>query len=259
MHKVVDATKDAGLGSILDPSAGRPIWRATREKLFQVLNQVGGGLGDYVLIQAAIDAKDPLVVIDGFGGSASYDLDEVDDAAGPIRERVYEIMKACLEPGSLLLPPLQAINALKELPLTQWIVEMEAIYFDISPEMGLQAQQPTGFSVLSTLGFVYHHFLLYFISTVYTSDLEFYKQFLENDGVPFRLQPSAYLAQFRIALTAKCEHFVDCIRSFDADTKETQRCPLHLRESRRQICHRLHADRKLEAQERNHGGLQSKT
>jgi hypothetical protein len=28
------------------------------------------------------------------------------------------------------------------------------------------------------------------------------------------------LAQFRIALTAKCEHFVDCFRSFDTDTKE---------------------------------------
>jgi hypothetical protein len=28
------------------------------------------------------------------------------------------------------------------------------------------------------------------------------------------------LAHFRIALTAKCEHFVGCFRSFDADTKE---------------------------------------
>ena len=68
-------------------------------------------------------------------------LDEIDDATGPIREKGYEIMKACLEPGSLLLPPLRAINALKEIPLTQWVVEMDAIYFDISPEMGLQAQQ----------------------------------------------------------------------------------------------------------------------
>jgi hypothetical protein len=57
------------------------------------------------------------MAIDGFGGLAGYDLAEVDDATGPIRERVYEIMKACLEPGSLLLPPLRAINALKELPL----------------------------------------------------------------------------------------------------------------------------------------------
>jgi hypothetical protein len=101
-----------GLGSILDPSVGRPIWIALREKLFQVLNQVGGGLSDYV-IQAAIDAKDPRMAIGGFGGLAGYDLAEVDDATGPIRERVYEIKKACLEPGSLLLPPLRAINALK--------------------------------------------------------------------------------------------------------------------------------------------------
>ena len=62
MHKVIGATKDAGLDSILDPSAGRLIWRATREKLFQVPNQVGGGLGDYV-IQAAIGAKKPLMAI----------------------------------------------------------------------------------------------------------------------------------------------------------------------------------------------------
>jgi hypothetical protein len=65
----------------------RPIWRAARENIFQTLNQVGGGLGDYV-IQTAIDAEDPLMVIDGFGGSAGYDLDEIDDdAAGPIREK----------------------------------------------------------------------------------------------------------------------------------------------------------------------------
>jgi hypothetical protein len=58
-----------------------------------------------------------------------------------LRERVYEIICANLEPGSLLLPPLRAINAIKELPLYEWITEMGAIYFDISPEMGLQAQQ----------------------------------------------------------------------------------------------------------------------
>jgi hypothetical protein len=94
MHKVIEAAKDAGLDSILDPAVGR-IWRSLRKKLFQVLNQVGGGLGDYV-IQAAIDAKDLLMIIDGFGGLAGYDLDEIDDATGPIREKVYEIMKACL-------------------------------------------------------------------------------------------------------------------------------------------------------------------
>jgi hypothetical protein len=179
-------------------------------------SQVGGGLGDYV-IQAAIDAKDPLVVIDGFGGPAGHDLDEIDGAAGRIREKVYEIIKVCLEPGSLLLPPLRATNALKELPLTQWVVEMDAIYFDISPEMGLQAQQDFQSLVYSDLLAIISFFTLF---QLYTSDLGFCKQFLENDGAPFRLQPSAYLAQFRIALTAKCEHFVDCFRSFDADAKE---------------------------------------
>jgi hypothetical protein len=57
MHKVIEATKDTGLDSILDPSAGRPIWRVAREKLFQVLNQVGGGLGDYVIQAASIDVR----------------------------------------------------------------------------------------------------------------------------------------------------------------------------------------------------------
>jgi hypothetical protein len=37
--------------------------------------------------------------------------------------------------------PLRATNAIKELPLTDWVMEMGAIYFDINPEMGLQAQQ----------------------------------------------------------------------------------------------------------------------
>jgi hypothetical protein len=171
------------------------------------------------VIHAANGAGDPLVVIDGFGGLAGYDLDEIDDATGPIREKVYEIIKACLEPGSLLLPPLCAINALKELPLTQWIVEMDAICFDISPEMGLQAQQDFQSLVYSDLFTTISFFALF---QLYTSDLEFYKQFLENDGLPFRLQPSAYLAQFRIALAAKCQMRAphrDCFRSFDADTK----------------------------------------
>jgi hypothetical protein len=30
---------------------------------------------------------------------------------------------------------------MKEMPLYEWILEMDAIYFDINPEMGLQAQQ----------------------------------------------------------------------------------------------------------------------
>jgi hypothetical protein len=98
-------------------------------------------------------------------------------------------MKACLEPGGLLLTPLRAINAIRELPLTQWIVEMDAIYFDISPEMGLQAQQDFQSIVYSDLFTTISFFALFQLNT---SDLEFYKQFLENDGVtasPFAYNP----------------------------------------------------------------------
>ena len=67
--------------------------------------------------------------------------------------------------------------------LYEWILEMDAIYFDINPEMGLQAQQD-----FQTL--VYEHlytiisFLILFQQ--YANDYEFFQQFLNNDGVPFR-------------------------------------------------------------------------
>ena len=92
---------------------------------------------------------------------------------------------------------------------------MDAIYFDINPEMGLQAQQD-----FQTL--VYEHlytiisFLLLFQQ--YASDYEFFQQFLNNDGVPFRMQASVYLQQLRIALTARCGHFIECFRLFDEET-----------------------------------------
>ena len=84
--------------------------------MLTTLNQVGGGLGDY-MSQAASDAGNTLKVIDGFGGLLGYDLALIDTACGPIRERVYEIICANLEPGSLLLQSLRQINAAKDLPL----------------------------------------------------------------------------------------------------------------------------------------------
>jgi hypothetical protein len=182
--------------------------------VFTTLNQVGGGLGDY-MSQASIEGGTPLKVIDGYGGLLGYDLELIDTASGPIRERVYEIIRANLEPGSLLLDSLRQINAVKDMPLYEWVIEMDAIYFDINPEMGLQAQQD-----FQTL--VYEHlytiisFLLLFQQ--YASDYEFFQQFLNNDGVPFRMQASVYLQQLRIALTARCGHFIECFRLFDEET-----------------------------------------
>jgi hypothetical protein len=93
------------------------------------------------MAQQAIDDEAELKVIDGFRGLVGYDLDNLDAVSGPIRERVYEIICANLEPGSLLLQSLRQINAMKEMPLYEWVLEMDAIYFDINPEIGPQAQQ----------------------------------------------------------------------------------------------------------------------
>jgi hypothetical protein len=182
--------------------------------MFKTLNQVGGSLGDYI-VQAAIGDKTALEVIDGFGGLVGYDLDNIDSGSGPIRERAYEIICANLEPGSLLLQSLRQINAVKEMPLYEWILEMDAIYFDINPEMGLQAQQD-----FQTLVYEYLYAIISFciLFSQYASGYGFYQQFLNNDGVPFRMKASVFLQQLRTALTARCGHFVKCFRRFDEDT-----------------------------------------
>jgi hypothetical protein len=86
LRKSIEAVKDSGSPKIHDPIFGRPIWREIREAVFSTLNQVGGGLGDY-MAQKAIDDGSKLKVIDGFGGLLGYDLDLIDTACGPTRER----------------------------------------------------------------------------------------------------------------------------------------------------------------------------
>jgi hypothetical protein len=103
LKKSIEAVKDSGSPNIHGPKIGRPIWREIREAVFSTLNQVGGGLGDY-MAQKAIDEDNTSKVIDGFGGLLGYDLALIDTACGPVRERVYEIICANLEPGSLLTP-----------------------------------------------------------------------------------------------------------------------------------------------------------
>jgi hypothetical protein len=90
VNKAIDAVKNSALDTIHDPEeAGRPIWRQIREAVFKTLNQVGGGLGDYI-IQEAIDDKNTMKVIDGFGGPIGYDLDKIDTAGiGDLFEKGY--------------------------------------------------------------------------------------------------------------------------------------------------------------------------
>jgi hypothetical protein len=107
LKSTIKPVKDSGSSKIHDTKYGRPIWREIREAVFTTLNQVGGGPGDY-MTQAAINGGNTLKgVIDGYGGLLGYDLALIDTACGPIRERVYEIICANLEPGSLLLQSLR--------------------------------------------------------------------------------------------------------------------------------------------------------
>jgi hypothetical protein len=103
----------------------------------------------------------------------------------------------------------------EDMPLCEWVLEMDAIYFDINPEMGLQAQQD-----FQTLVYGHLYAIIFFLILFqqYASDYEFFQQFLNNDGVPFRMQASAFLQQLRIALTARCGHFIECFRRPDGDT-----------------------------------------
>jgi hypothetical protein len=59
LKKSISAVKDSGHSAIHDPIIGRPIWREIREAVFSTLNQVGGGLGDY-MAQKAIDEGNAL-------------------------------------------------------------------------------------------------------------------------------------------------------------------------------------------------------
>jgi hypothetical protein len=81
LKKSIEAVKDTGSQHIHDPKIGRPIWREIRESVFSALNQVGGGLGDY-MAQEAIDGGNTLKVIDGFGGLLGYDLTLIDTRSG---------------------------------------------------------------------------------------------------------------------------------------------------------------------------------
>jgi hypothetical protein len=130
-------------------------------------------------------------------------LDNIDTGSGPIRERVYEIICTNLEPaGSLLLQSLRQINAMKEMPLCEWILD-NRIFKPSFTSICIP-------SFLSSFSLVNTPVWLWVL----------HQQFLNNDGAlaPFRMLASVFLQQLRIALTAKCGHFVECFRRFDEDS-----------------------------------------
>jgi hypothetical protein len=104
------------------------------------LNRNDGGLMD-LLVDQQEKAENPVLVVDGFGGKKGYDLKMIDTATVPVRERVYEIKKACLEPDCLWQASLKLYNSMPISCLTGWIHELDAAYFQVSPEIGLKAQQ----------------------------------------------------------------------------------------------------------------------
>jgi hypothetical protein len=108
IDKAVNAVEGTDSVHIYDTDIGRPIWREARECMLSSLNEVGGGLADYI-VQRAIDAEKPLAVVDGFGGRKGYNLELIDTDTGPIRDRIYKIIKASLHTKSLWLPQLKLI------------------------------------------------------------------------------------------------------------------------------------------------------
>jgi hypothetical protein len=122
-----------------------------------------------------------LHVVDGYGGLKGYNLDIVDTTTGPIRERIYKIIKASMHSSSLWLPQLidKLIYSMEDMCMSTFFRELDAQYFRMSPETGLRAQRD--FQGLVYLpDFTIHSFLLIFAA--FSAEWCFFKQFLENDG-----------------------------------------------------------------------------
>ena len=113
----IKPTTGTGNPHIYDVEVGRPIWRVARENICTALNRNGGGLMDLLVEQQKQD-DNPILVVDGFGGKKGYDLDMVDTSTVPVRERVYEIIKACLEPDCLWQASLKFYNSMPDTCLT---------------------------------------------------------------------------------------------------------------------------------------------
>jgi hypothetical protein len=82
----------------------------------------------------------------------------------------------------------------------------------MSPESSLKSQQ--SFQGLVYLpDFTIQSFFMMFAA--FATEWCFFRQFLENGGLPFRLNPREYIAQLRIATTAKTDLFIANWLDFD--------------------------------------------
>ena len=216
IDKAVNAVEGTDSQQIYDTDVGRPIYREFRECCLSSLNEVGGGLCDFI-VQSAIDAAKPLVIVDGFGGRKGYSLELIDTDTGPIRDRIYKIIKASLHTRSLWLPQLKFIYSVETMCMSSFFAELDSIYFRMSPESSLKAQQSFQ-SLVYLPDFTIQSFFMMFAA--FATEWCFFRQFLENGGLPFRLDPREYIAQLRIATTAKTDLFITNWLDFDKAAPE---------------------------------------
>jgi hypothetical protein len=121
--------------------------------------------------------------------------------------------------GWLWQAPLKLYNSMPNSCLTGWIHELDAAYFQVSPEMGLKAQQEFQ-RIVYLPDYIITSFIILFMTLA--AEWEFYLQFLEHNGEPYRLTASAYIAQMRISVTAKTSLFVDLFLAMD-DAKQKKK------------------------------------
>jgi hypothetical protein len=121
---------------LLENGVGLPIWRGARELILNNLDFVGGGLGDWI-IKDSRSFDEPLMVVDGIGHLQGYPTSHMDERTQPLRNKVYEIIKATIGTDCLWMGSLRAINSQRNLPISDFIREMDEFYFQISPEQAL--------------------------------------------------------------------------------------------------------------------------
>jgi hypothetical protein len=96
--------------------------------------------------------------------------------------------------------------------MSNFFAELDSLYFRVSPESSLRAQQIFQGQVYLP-DFTIQSFLMLFAS--FTTEWCFFRQFLENGGKPMRLDPREHLAQLRIATTATTDLFIANWLDFD--------------------------------------------
>jgi hypothetical protein len=103
--------------------------------------------------------------------------------------------------------------------MSDFIRGMDQLYFQISPEQALDAQRDFQGLVYTTA---------FSLAKILSIWWEFYKQFIENAGIPMRMAPSAMHQQLRIALTAQCDIFNPTFREFDTEVLKLREVCFHI-------------------------------